>query len=239
MTDEAPRAPHPRLGGAWVRVARVGQVPVYVDLILPLLLALLAWSGIGGKGPLELTVSVLAVIVFVTVHEAGHAWAARKLGRPVGGIYLHLFPVTYLDAGEPRQEIGIALAGPVANLVLGSILLGVREVASGFAPLPDPAGWLQDPLLLAVGVNFLMFGLNLLPVLPADGGRIFRALLTLPLGPRKARRIVGLVGIGVGLVLAALALSIPFSRGEPAVLWLAIPALYVAWVSARELARGS
>jgi hypothetical protein len=51
-------------------------------------------------------------------------------------------------------------------------------------------------------VNLLLGGFNLLPAFPMDGGRVFRALLSLQLGPVRATRIAAFVAQGLALLIA-------------------------------------
>lgn len=198
--------------------------------MLPVLLVLLV---LVGAGPAHATGALLALgllVVFVAVHELGHATAARLVGLDVDGIYLHVFPVTYVEeASSPRKELLVSLAGPAASLLLAGAILGIRALFS--APFPSPATWIHDPWMLAIGVNLAMGVLNLVPVLPADGGRALRAALTLTFGRARAARIVGALGVVLGFALSATALAlVPL----PYAAWLAVLGLYVAWVSARR-----
>jgi Zn-dependent protease len=173
-------------------------------------------------------IGLVLLVVFVAVHEAGHAAAARWVGLEVDGIYLHLFPVTYVATASPRKELIVALAGPVASLVLGLSILGVGLLVA-------PSGltgrsWLHDPWLLAGGVNLAMGVLNLVPVLPADGGRALRAALTLQVGRQRSTRVVRALGVALGFALAAASLALV---ALPWAAWLAALGLYVAFVSAR------
>ena len=78
--------------------------------------------------------------------------------------------------GSPSDELAIAIAGPLASLVVG-LGLASRRVArqAGIpgrrrcsrAPSPARLGW----------ANLLLAGFNLLPAIPMDGGRVLRALL--------------------------------------------------------------
>jgi len=221
-----------RRRGPWIPVAKLGRVRVYLDPTLPVALALLALIGVGRARAGTAFLALLLLVVFVTVHELGHALTARRLGLRVQGIYLHLFPVTYVEPAEGAKELRVALAGPAASLLLGGILLLVRVLMP--TPWPAPSAWSEDPWMLAAGVNLLMGVVNLVPVLPADGGRALRAGLGLRFGRARAGRLVGLLGVILGFVLAALSLALV---AMPYAAWLTALGLYVAWVSARA-ARG-
>lgn len=220
-----------RTRGPWIPLVRLGGIRVFLDPLLPVLLVALVLVGAGPGDATPLLLAFAFLVLFVAVHELGHAAAARLSGLAVDGIYLHVFPVTYVAASEsPRTELVVALAGPAASLVLGLLLLGVRALLP--APWPEAAALVRDPWLLAALANLAMGILNLVPVLPADGGRALRAALTLPLGRARAARVVGGLGVVLGFALAAVSLiAVPL----PWAAWLALLGLYVAWVSARQV----
>ncbi len=148
-----------------------------------------------------------AVMAVLAAHEAGHFIAARLHGIPATLPFF--IPVPILLTGtmgavigmegsraSRRQLFDIAIAGPLAGLVvaLPLLALGMRtgEVAASnpFA-LPPLARWILAavrPELAAAGtiapnaafmagwVGLLVTGLNMLPVSQLDGGHISAAL---------------------------------------------------------------
>jgi Zn-dependent protease len=86
-------------------------------------------------------------------------------------------PVNYSALRKPRQHMAlVAAAGPLANLVMAliwALALKLSIVASG--------GRFSEPLELmsqaGIMVNLIFMFLNLLPILPLDGGRIVASLL--------------------------------------------------------------
>lgn len=113
-----------------------------------------------------------AVILYLSVllHEASHAWVARRYGHRVNSITLHfLGGMTAID-GESRnakEEFWIAFVGPVTSLAIGAAALGAWFVT--------PDGLLQIGVEGLAGANLLIGALNLLPALPLDGGRVLKA----------------------------------------------------------------
>ncbi|MFT3769956.1 MAG: M50 family metallopeptidase [Minicystis sp.] len=140
---------------------------------------------------------VLAMLVSILVHEMGHALAVRRHGI-APAITLHAMggTTTSNDARLGRLDRAlIDLAGPVAGLVLGGLVyLGGRSLPPG----------MPVPLTFALGVLFVMnvfwSVLNLMPVLPLDGGHIMENAL----GPQRARTTHQL-SLGFAVVLAGLA----------------------------------
>jgi Zn-dependent protease len=161
----------------------------------------------------------LAVLVFgsVVLHELGHAVTARKLGVPISGIELHFFGGVAKMMGAPRSardEILIAAAGPAVSFALGLSAFVLATLA--------PLSWLST----LAAVNLILGGFNLLPALPMDGGRIFRAALSHKMGRLKATQLAVKVTYGAAIALGGLAL---FSG-----LWHLLAIAVVLWLMASQ-----
>lgn len=184
------------------RILTVANIPVYVHWSFGLLLfyilfegerSSLTWLEMGW-----LSLFVLAVFVCVILHEFGHALTARRYGvetqdiilSPIGGVArLNRLP------DQPLQEFFVALAGPMVNLVIALLL----SVCFLFIPFSELYGHLsvKDPrafIPMLVLLNLLLAVFNLLPAFPLDGGRIFRALLSIRLGRTRATKVASLLG---------------------------------------------
>ncbi len=160
----------------------------------------MALLGAGRGELLPLLVWVAVVFVSILVHELGHAFLARAYGcRPsialfaMGGLTQWREPLGHL------RLVVVSLAGPLAGFALGALVL----IGSG--ALPEDAPWLAK---LAVRdllwVNFGWGLLNLLPVLPLDGGQVLRSLLHAARS-REDERLPLLISVGVGGVGVVLA----------------------------------
>ena len=128
-------------------------------------------------------------------HELGHACAARWLGYEAGGINVGTGPgimlrkVTFralpIQAsvqilGEPIgwHASAIALAGPLASLILGGTLLLLGAAPGLFHGLLQGIG----------GLNLAIGFFNLLPVPPLDGWRAIEPLVFYKLGKPNHRQ---------------------------------------------------
>lgn len=77
-----------------------------------------------------------------------------------------------------RDELLVALAGPVSNLaqaLLGTLVLGL---VLNNAPLSEPVWVLVEVLLTYVSVNLTLCFFNLIPLPPLDGSKVVLFFLT-------------------------------------------------------------
>ena len=115
-------------------------------------------------GTIIVPIAILAVSKFTAGAGLLFGWA-----KPV--------PVNYSALRRPRQNmLWVAAAGPGANLVMAiawALLLKISLVM--------PENYFAEPLRLmskaGINVNLVLMLLNLLPILPLDGGRILASLL--------------------------------------------------------------
>lgn len=229
VTAGLPRVRRPP--GLWIRLIPLGRGGLFVD---PLVIALLAYVFLarGEQGGLALRLGLLGVVLgSVLLHEVGHALAARARGLHVGGIFLHLVPFAYVERGRPADELRVALAGPAVNLVLAGALLLVFG-ARAF-PWLGLDLWVADLRWMAVGLNLLLGLVNLVPALPADGGRALRAFLLLRMAPASAYARAARVGTFVGAALFLVAVVLWHWPDSGFVALLGVFLIVVAWREAR------
>jgi stage IV sporulation protein FB len=157
-------------------------------------------------------VFISLLFLCVTLHELGHSLVALQYGATVRDItLLPIGGVARLEneMTEPNQELWMALAGPVVNIVLAGVLGAVAVPLLGWRALGGLE--LLRSNLSSIGVERLVVDLflanvglalfNLLPAFPMDGGRVLRALLATRLGEIDATRIAARVGQGLAVVL--------------------------------------
>jgi Zn-dependent protease len=189
-------------------IGRYSGIDVRLHVTFLLLIALLGWQGYERGGTNAAIVSVVFVLLLflcVLLHEFGHALAARRYGirtpditlLPIGGVArLERMPDT------PVQELVIAIAGPLVNVVIAAVLW----LALDMPPLldnPMVAGGRGGELLHdLLGVNVMLILFNLIPAFPMDGGRVLRSLLAMWLSHATATRIAARIGMAIAVVLA-------------------------------------
>lgn len=139
-----------------------------------------------------------AVVISLLAHEFGHVFAVRWfLGSEstvilwgLGGLCVH----------EPtrvaRKQVGISLMGPAFGLAMGLLCLALHLA------LPPMPTLVTQFLAAMVWIGFVWTALNLLPILPLDGGQALQAALSTRLGPAAGRvtaRISVITAVGVAV----------------------------------------
>ena len=94
---------------------------------------------------------------------------------------------------EPLVERRLALAGPVANLILAALAV----------PFYNRCPLNREIIVYLIEVNLFLAFFNLLPALPLDGGRILRSYLLPRLGYRVATETAARAGQGLALFMFA------------------------------------
>lgn len=166
----------------------------------------------GPAGALYGVLLVLLLFGLVVMHELTHSRVAQAYGVRVRDITL--LPIGGMASmekmpDEPRQELLVALSGPLSNVALGLVMAAAAPLvvgASVFQSVDRLASALLTPsfegaylYLLAANVTLAIF--NLIPAFPMDGGRAFRALLALRMGKIRATRIAVIVGQTLAVLL--------------------------------------
>ena len=157
--------------------------------------------------------SALLLFASVIVHELGHALVARRHGIAVASITLSPlggFALMSRESRTPREEVQVAIAGPLATVAillvclgLGIALYGPTEFAEA-ATLTDTAAVTPVSLTLAwlVTMNAVVLAFNLIPAFPLDGGRITRGIVWRLTGDReRGSRFAARLGQGLGIAL--------------------------------------
>ncbi len=173
----------------------------------------------------------IGLFVGVLIHEIAHSLVARKNGIRISSITLLIFGgVSTMEEGspDPKVELPMALAGPVTSFVIGIISTGLGYVSTFLPGNPPVAGVFAFMFGYLGLTNILLFGFNMIPAFPMDGGRVLRAWfakrMPLPEATRIAANvgkafavIFGIIGvIGLNPILILIAFFIWFGAGQEA-----------------------
>lgn len=132
--------------------------------IHPLFLAVGLLSALFGGLPIFIICALTALL-----HECGHIFYAARLGFECKEISLMPFgaaAVCDIEGISPSDEIKLALAGPLVNLILCVAVAGLWWFF--------PVTYAYTDLIFYASAGMLV--LNLLPAYPLDGGRITKCL---------------------------------------------------------------
>lgn len=152
-------------------------------------------------------IETLLLCIFVYLHEVGHALAGLRTRTPVPEIVIQAFGGAALMGQRmrsPNHEVVVAMAGPLVTLMLMGIFFAGYQFG-----LHDWLGrWTGSPMvrnfyLWSLYVNAAMGLFNLVPMMPLDGGKMFRAFLAFKLDPLRATQVAATVGqvLAVGMLV--------------------------------------
>jgi Zn-dependent protease len=194
-----------------ITVGQIAGTAIRIHITFLLFLVWIAASDYASGG-LEAAKSsivfVLLVFACVVAHEFGHILTARNFGiktpevtlLPIGGVAnMERIPEV------PWQELVVAIAGPMVNVVIASLLIMAGEFAFADLVVVERATLVQR--LALINISLVIF--NLIPAFPMDGGRVLRALLAMRLGAQRATDIAAKLGqlFAVLFVVAGLFLN--------------------------------
>ncbi len=163
----------------------------------------------------------LAGLAGAALHEAAHIAAMKAFGELPREMRFTVFGIDIVRRSERRSYVRDALvsfAGPAANLAAAGLCYAI----------------FQKRFAVFTAVNLLLFGLNIMPVAPLDGGQALRALLLRKTGPEKAEKMVAAVSFFTLIPLAAAGFFVLLRTGRNFTLLLAVCYLAALLLLKRE-----
>jgi Zn-dependent protease/CBS domain-containing protein len=185
------------------RIGSIFGIPIELDLTFLLILPVFAyvigsqvgqWVGILNDvlgstiDPAPLTgtptvafgigaVAAIGLFACVLLHELGHSVVAMRYDVEISSIKLWLFGGVAQLSRFPddwKQELYIAIAGPIVSVVLGAgLFVAFRYFPGGGGVVGAGAVFLVGYLAIT---NIALAVFNMLPGFPMDGGRVLRAI---------------------------------------------------------------
>jgi Zn-dependent protease len=213
-----------------VKIATIFGIEVRIHVTFLLFLAWFAltyYQIAGFSGAVQGVLFMLALFGCVLLHEFGHALAAREFGiktpditlLPIGGVArLSRIP------DKPWQELVVAIAGPVVNVVIAAVLIFVIHGTTEILQVDQ----LENPRIELLGrlayINVMLVLFNMIPAFPMDGGRVLRSLLAMVVPYPLATQIAAWIGQGLAIVFAIIGFggfAIFGLRGNPFLIFIA------------------
>jgi Zn-dependent protease len=216
--------------GSSLKIASVFGIAVRIHVSFLIYLAFICFSSYqeaGVEGAIQGGLLVLTLFTFVLLHEFGHAFAARTFGIRTPDITLYVIGgVARLTRipDKPWQELIVAVAGPLVNVVIYFVLRGAIHLGQA----QDPESLEIELLARVANYNWLLLVFNLIPAFPMDGGRVLRSLLAMLMPYLRATQIAARLGQGLAVLFAVYG----FFR-DP---FLVFIALFVFYGAQQELA---
>lgn len=170
--------------------------------------------------------SYLSAFFALMLHEISHAVMARRLGYSVTSLEIQPFGFiakTENAPSSPAEAAAIYLSGPLVSLTTALLSAGLMYITGKALPA-----------LRQFAVFNLILGIvNLIPVLPLDGGRLFVSFFSKSSSAKKTIKLFSALGIGFGIVGIIFGIFV-FIRGSRN-FTLIITGFFIALAAAGEL----
>jgi membrane-associated protease RseP (regulator of RpoE activity) len=205
--------------------------PVHIHWFFWVNCALLG-GAIGADSPREMQAIMgfmLVAFLSVLIHELGHALTMRHYGDQRVGVVLYaLGGIAQGSRHLTRSEdFYVSAAGPFVQIVAGVAAWWLKD-------LWLPEHWLASYMLNQfIWISIFWAVLNLLPIIPLDGGHITLAVL----GPQRQKMalcisIICAIAVGILALTSGYIISVLFCgmlafnnwkqlQGQPQVPWMA------------------
>jgi Zn-dependent protease/predicted transcriptional regulator len=183
-----------------------------------------------GAGEIWIAALFTAVLFFVTLllHELAHSLVAQSRGLKVRAITLFaLGGVSHIqdDATDAKTEFWVAIAGPIASLIIGFSCVGIA-LGLGWQRSTEPHTAAIGVLVWLGYINIALAFFNMIPGFPLDGGRVLRSLVwAITKNADRSTRIAARVGQVVAFLFILDGIWRYFSGAGFGGLWIA----FIGW----------
>ncbi|HDL14933.1 MAG TPA: CBS domain-containing protein [Euryarchaeota archaeon] len=210
-----------------IKIIKILGIPIELHITFILLLAFVVFTSLI-LGNIGITIYIVMIFTLVLFHEISHSVVAMHYGVKITKIVL--LPIGGLASmseipRDAKKEFFIAIAGPAMNFAaafVSVILIIALGMYSRIFPLfsfeiTGPA----DLLLIFFKLNLILGFFNLfVPAIPMDGGRVFRSLLSLKFGFKRATVVSTELAKVIAIFMALFGLFLPN-------IWLIVIAFFV------------
>jgi Zn-dependent protease/CBS domain-containing protein len=177
------------------------------------------------------TMALLTAVLFfisLLLHELAHSLVAQRRGLKVRAITLFaLGGVSKIqdDATDAKTEFWVAIAGPIASLMIGFLCLAIAP-GLGWRRSPESPTAVSAVLFWLGYINISLAVFNLIPGFPLDGGRVLRSIVwAITKNAERATRIAARVGQVVAFLFILDGIWQYFSGAGFGGLWIA----FIGW----------
>lgn len=204
------------------------SIPIIIHPIFWLTAAIIGW--LNSWSFIGTLIWMVVIFVSILVHELGHALTAKLFGQEAQIELVALGGLTYHDGKKVKrwQDFIIVLMGPTFGLILALIAYFIRSAVATSIPQ-----LLLYTLTLFVVVNIFWTIVNLIPILPLDGGQLLRITLEGLFG-HKGLKFTVLTGIVLGVTFGALAFIFGLFLAGAILLLLAFQG-YASWKQVKNM----
>lgn len=167
-------------------------VPVRIHPMFWAMGAFVVWNST--DDPKLKFIGVLLVLLSILVHEMGHAIVIRRYGFPSEIVLYGMGGYATSTHHSTWRSIWVSFAGPLAGFILYGIVCAVEFALMRWKPGVYENLPVRYSIYMLSWINLYWGLMNLLPVLPLDGGRIMEAFVSRYF-PRRSQEKVLMISI--------------------------------------------